>query len=297
MFRSRRPLRFVYSDRFRETGSTIMRGRQLSEIAAIEFAGERRISYASLDGSHRNADLFLTKGALKELTPEALADLKRRNNTLYFDVVDELPPPTTREFADALVASSVTAFTNHSREYPSVEVALVNHHVDPRLPSTPFRTGAEQVRLGYFGERLNAVLDGDIEDQVDVVEVNTSSVATTWMGSLGDYTMHYAVRKNPGADNYKPFLKGFTAAHMNANILIQDTEIEAVEWLGEDYPFLLRGPVSAESITAAIERARRGRGSADWRAGLKTMADIRARTAPARIGRELRRLFASSSYQ
>jgi hypothetical protein len=271
-----------------------MRGRQLSEIAAAEFAGERRISYASLTDSHRNADLFLTKGALKDLTPEALADLRRRKNTLYFDAVDELPPPTTAEFADALVASSVTAFTNHSREYPSVEVALVNHHVDPRLPSTPSRTGAEEVRLGYFGERLNAVLEGDIEDHVDVVEVNTSSLATTWMASLGEYTMHYAIRTNPGADNYKPFLKGFTAAHMNANILIQEAEAEAVEWLGEDYPFLVRGPVSVESITAAIERAQGNRGSAAWKAGLKTMADIRTRTAPARIGRELRRLFASS---
>ncbi|SKA93768.1 hypothetical protein SAMN06295879_1802 [Agreia bicolorata] len=292
MFRSNRPLKFLYSDRFGKAGSTIMRGYQLSQIATAEYAGARRVSYSSISDFHRKADLFLTKGALKDLTPEALADLKRNGNRLYFDAVDELPPPTTSEFADALVASSVMAFTNHSRDYPAVPVTLVNHHVDPRLPATPVRSGEEPMRLGYFGEPLNAIFGGSLESHVDVVHVDTSDTSTAWMKKLPGYTMHYAMRRNPGADNFKPFLKGFTAAHMNANILIQDTEREALEWLGEDYPFLHRGPISEDSILAAIERAGRGVGSSDWRFGLRRMAEIRERTSPKRIGAELRRLFA-----
>jgi hypothetical protein len=291
MFRRARPVRFVYAERYRQSGSTMMRGEQLSHLAAQAMPG-RSVRYVPLGTDIRNSMVFLTKGALKSMTMDILLQLKRADNILFFDVVDEEPPPYTREYADVVVAASFTAFLNHSRAYPGLEVQLVNHHVDPRLTLSAPVPPTDHLRAAYFGESINTVLTPTIAEVLDVIHIDTSRENDSgWIERLPEYNLHYAIRATRELDHFKPFLKGFTAAHCNANIVIQSTEVEARHWLGDDYPFLLRGPVTERTILDTLGAIRDSFGDSEWRDGLLRMREVRERTTAARIGGELRHLF------
>lgn len=288
MFRSTQDVHFVFAPSFAGSGSTVMRGRQLAGIAEAALGRRARVRYSPLDAPFRGATLFLTKGALRVATAERLAELKAAGNRLLFDVVDEAPPPTSG-FADAIVAASLTAFTDLQREHPTREVLLVNHHVDPRLDDAARTPPADRLRAGYFGELVNAVLTPRIEETVTPVLVDTSAQDPAWLGRIPEFNFHYAVRQFRGADLHKPFLKGFTAAHTGSNILIQRSQVEAVLWLGDDYPYLIDGEPDEQTILDALERVRDDFGSQEWQRGLDVMRGIRERTSVARIGRELAR--------
>lgn len=287
MFRRARPVRFVYSAQYRQSGSTVMRGAQLSEIAARAMP-DRDVKYVELNVDIRNSVVFLTKGALKAMTMERLESLKKNKNLLLFDVVDELPPPFTRGYADVLVAASHTAFAQHSLNFPGLPVRLVNHHVDPRVTALQVTPPDDRLRTGYFGETINAVFTPVVTEMVHLVPIDTSRESTSWIDHLSAYNLHYAVRATRELDHFKPFLKGFTAAHCRSNILIQATEAEAASWLGKDYPFLLHGPVTEAAISQAIQHAQGSFGGSEWREGLLRMSEVRERTSPKRIGSEVR---------
>jgi hypothetical protein len=279
-----RRLTFVYSDRYRDSGSTVMRGFQLADIARSQLPS-LSVSVRPLGHQLRHSSLFLTKGALKAATPHDLDALLRNGNRLLFDVVDEPPPSFTARYADTVVAASLTAYEEFSRTFPATRVALVNHHVDTRLRQPKAPVGA--FRVGYFGERVNALLTASIEEQVDVVHIDTSRADTAWLGRIGEYSMHYAVRHTRELDHFKPFLKGFTAAHLGAPVLIQRNQEEAVRWLGPDYPYLIDDPVDESGVLAMLERARQDWGGRRWERAVDTMKGIRARTSPERIAQEL----------
>ena len=287
MFRRARPVHFVYAEQYRYSGSTVMRGEQLSRLAVAALP-DRTVRYTALGTDIRNSVVFLTKGALKAMTMPLLERLKSNNNVLLFDLVDETPPPITQDYADVIVAASYSAFLEHSRLYPHIRVALVNHHVDPRVAGTGQTPPQDRLRAAYFGEQINTVLSPGIEEEVDVVHIDTSRESSAWIDRLGEYNLHYAVRATRELDHFKPFLKGFTAAHCGANILIQDSQAEALHWLGSDYPFLLRGQVTNDSVLASLAHLRDSFGGELWNEGLSRMRDVKDRTTPARIGAELR---------
>ncbi|MBB5642160.1 hypothetical protein [Cryobacterium roopkundense] len=277
----------MYAAQYRHSGSTVMRGAQLSAIAAQSMP-DRDVKYVELNVDIRNSVVFLTKGALKAMTMERLESLKKHKNVLLFDVVDELPPPITHGYADVLIAASHTAFVQHSINFPHLPVRLVNHHVDPRVSALQVAPPDDRLRTAYFGETINAIFTSMITETVQVVPIDTSRQSSSWIDHLAAYNLHYAVRATRDLDNYKPFLKGFTAAHCDSNILIQATEAEPAQWLGTDYPFLVQGPATEASILAAIEHARGCFGGPEWNQGLVRMREVRERTSPERIGAEVR---------
>jgi hypothetical protein len=277
----------TYAPQFEQTGSTVMRGRQLAEIARRAMP-RREITYEPLRLGVRDSLIFLTKGALKAMTIEVLDDLKSGGNRLMFDVVDEAPPPYTSPYADMIVAASMTAFLDLSSQFPTIPIALVNHHVDPRITALAIHAPSDNLRMGYFGESVNAILSPKIEEFVTAVSVDTARSSGGWLERLPDFNAHYAVRATRSLDYAKPFLKGFTAAACGANILIQETEREALAWLGDDYPFLVRGLPTESNIVAAAQSMAVAFGGAEWVSALERMSAIRARIAPDRIGAELR---------
>ncbi|PWB96049.1 hypothetical protein DF220_11690 [Salinibacterium hongtaonis] len=285
------PIRFVYSERYRESGSTVMRGQQLSEIGKRALP-QRNIGYVSLEAEPRNSLLFLTKGALKAMTMSKLESLRSAGNKLIFDVVDEVPPPITRDYAHVVSAASITAYLDLSADFPHLPVHLVNHHVDPRLSTISAPPPTDKLRCAYFGESVNAILSPAVMREVTVVHIDTSRQDADWLPRLEAFNFHYAVRAHRDLDHHKPFLKGFTAAHRGSNILIQSTQTEAVRWLGTDYPYLIAGEATETKILAALDYARESFGHSEWMDGLARMRDIRERTSNQRIGGELAALFA-----
>jgi hypothetical protein len=283
---------FVYDDELRYAGSTVMRGEQLSKIAKLALGGSTNVYYLSSKNEFKRSTLFLTKWALKKISHESLARLKKKGNKLIFDPVDSAIDTEQVRYADVIVAASRTAFEDYQKEFPLKRIALVDHHVDPRLKQLDWSNRPTKFSAGYFGETVNTIASGNINKMVDFFQVDTSKQTNDWLEHLPDYSMHYAIRQIRKNDNHKPFLKGFTAAFCGANILIQDTQKEALLWLGKDYPYLLHGEVDEKTIIGALERAKEGYGSDKWTRGLDVMRDIKEQTTDSIIGKQFADLIA-----
>ncbi|QEO08616.1 hypothetical protein [Protaetiibacter larvae] len=277
---------FVFDPDWPHIGSTVMRGEQLSGLARAGLGRDWRVRYRPLGARIRGSRVFLTKNAARRLDADDANALVRAGNRLFVDIVDSSPPGWTADVTCILVAASHTSFTTVSRTHPHREVVLIDHHVDPRLPAPPAHY--PRFRVGYFGEVFNAALTPEVERKVEVVPVSTAQRDDSWLSRLVEFPLHFAVRRRIAQDDVKPFLKGFTAAAMGANILALRTDREAVAWLGDDYPFLVDGDDEA-TVLDAIAAAEGSWGSSRWDAGLHAMRGIRERVSPERIVRQLER--------
>ena len=271
-----RDIVFVYSEKFKHSGSTIMRGEQLSGFIQNSILVEnRKISYEPLQ-SYKNKILFLTKGILKEISLENLNRLKKDGNILLFDYVDDKPSLEQLEYVDVLIASSISGYMDYKSRFSNICVEYLTHHVDPRVENMSVLKKAPKV--GYFGELSNTIHSDLITEYVDFCHIDTSKKNNDWLNSLSNYNIHYAIRRRRGIDGHKPFLKGFTAAHMDSNIIIQKSQVDALYYLGYDYPYLLNTDVESE-IISHLEYVYDSYGSKEWLDGLERMKIVKERSS------------------
>ncbi len=289
-FFSRKKIYFVYAKEYVGTGSTVMRGEQLSMIAK-RFLNDFEIHYASTENDYRNSILFLTKNVLKISTAIELSAMKKKNNILIFDPVDAKVSHEIAKYADVIVAASRTAFDDYESRFAEQSIKIVDHHVDPRIKLLGWKKRPSIFRAAYFGELANTYTSRAIENEIDFIQVDTFRQRDDWLNMLPNYNFHYAIRQSRNIDHHKPFLKGFTAAHCGANIIIQESETEATRWLGHDYPYLIKGKVTERVIIDTLERAKKDFGLEDWERGLKKMREIKKNTSEIVIGRQLKDLF------
>jgi len=278
---------FVYHSTRRDIVSTIMRGRQLSEIARRSLPDTWSVHYVDEQqvDEIRNAFIILNKGFCKTTSPEMIARLKRQGNLVSVDYVDDPVEPAIAEVADLLISSSLRQHEALLREHR--EVGLITHHVDPGIAG--IRAQTDHLSLGYFGLLSNTLYDQQLKDDIEFCAINFARLDTSWINRLQYANAHYALRSRKPYDGFKPFLKGFTAAHCGANILVNRLEGDAVYYLSADYPYLLEDD-SIEGVFAMIERMRESFGSAEWLEGLEIMKSVQARSSHEQIGQEIRAL-------
>lgn len=288
-FRRPRPLRFLYSPTTVSSGTTVMRGFQLASIARESGLRAGDISCEPINSGFRSTDLFLTKGAARSVDPEQIMQWRRRGNRVFLDPVDEDVSDEVAAVADGVIAASFSARDDFASRWPGARIALVHHHVDPRLRrllSTSASPTSDQLVARYFGELVNTVVTARVSEFVQFVQVDTSRQDDAWLRAVPGANLHYAVRRRRGLDRNKPFLKGFTAALAGANILIDRGEAEAAHWLPEDYPYWAQGG-DEEQILTTLGHARESFGGREWARGMACMRDIAARTTDALISRQL----------
>lgn len=287
-----RRISFVFAAQFREAGSTVMRGEQLSLIARHALP-RSTVDFAPISRRFRNRDLFLTKGVLKIAARDDLEAWRARGNRILVDPVDEAIPTDILEVSDVLVAASRSAASDYRDHYPDIEVALLDHHVDPRVAPIISASARPVVgRIGYFGEPENAFRSARIERRVDFVPVDTSRQNSAWLERLPHYSAHYAVRQGRELDRHKPFLKGFTAAACEAVVVVDRAQREPHHWLPSDYPYWVEQSAGDQSTTEALDRVRRDFGSREWKSARESMREIAAKTSQDQIEDQLRALFA-----
>jgi hypothetical protein len=136
---------------------------------------------------------------------------------------------------------------------------------------------------------VNARYAAELQGKIDFCLVNTKLAETSWIARLGHCNVHYAVRNRRPIDGFKPFLKGFTAAHCHANIIVPKTESDAIYYLGSDYPYLLKDE-GLGSVLEMIERVKASFGGEEWNRGLEIMESVRRRSSPEQIGSEIEAL-------
>lgn len=271
-----RDITFLYSEAHAGTGSTVLRGQQLSGLVKNHYGEDREVHYSS-DPDISNQIIVLTKGFLKTTTAEQLHGLGQRN-LLIADFVDEPPMPALINEIDVLMGSSLLGYKSYMSQFPNVPAFHVTHHVDTRIPHCA-EAATDSFRSGYFGELVNTIRDPEIEKLVSFNLVDTSKQTHAWIDELAHYNFHYAFRRTRGIDGAKPFLKGFVAAHCGANMMIQESAGDAPFYLGSDYPYLMDKDASIEDIVAALQSAHDNVGGAEWRYGREIMRDVAARSS------------------
>ena len=284
-----RRLVWVCRDQFRTTASTLMRGDQLADIAHHHLAAKVEtsvVSEARLE-EQRDALVVLTKGFLKRAAIEDLARLKRGGNTLCADYVDHPERPELHELIDVYIAASIRQYVHFVETYADKAVHLLSHHADPRLAG---KSGPEDYcNIGYFGEIVNARYATELQGKIDFCLVDTKSADAGWLQRLRHCNVHYAVRNRRPIDGFKPFLKGFTAAHCRANIIVPRSEGDAIYYLTSDYPYLLEDE-GLKSVLYMIDRIKASFGSDEWHRGLEIMESVRRRSSPEQVASELEAL-------
>jgi hypothetical protein len=284
-----RRLVWVYSNTLRSTASTVMRADQLAEIAQQHLTGNVEASIvneARLD-EQRDTLLVLTKGFLKRASVDDLARLKQRGNTLCADYVDHPERPELHELVDVYIAASIRQYIHFVETYADKAVHLLSHHADPRLAGI---TGPEDYcNVGYFGEIINARYATELQGKIDFCLVDTKYADTGWLQRLRHCNAHYAVRNRRPIDGFKPFLKGFTAAHCRSNLIVPRGESDAIYYLTSDYPYLLEDE-GLNSVLYMIDRVKDSFGSDEWRRGLEIMDSVRRRSSRKQVASELEAL-------
>jgi hypothetical protein len=287
--RSTKRLTWVCRDKFSAVASTLMRGHQLADIARRHLDGKAQIEVVDETRvvEQRNAILILTKGFLKEATTDQLEQLKRQGNVVCADYVDDPEREDLHAAIDVYLAASIRQYIRCSELYPDKPVHLVSHHADPRLGG--IEGPKDYCNIGYFGEIVNARYASELQGKIDFCLVNTKFAEAGWIPRLGHCNVHYAVRNRRPIDGLKPFLKGFTAAHCRANIIVPKAEGDAIYYLSSDYPYLLEDE-SLPSVLDMIARVKASFGGDEWHRGLEIMESVRRRSSPEQIASELETL-------
>jgi len=287
----RKNLVWIFRKKAEKVASTYMRGYQLSELIKSRI-NNFDITYTNEDNLEliKDSIVFLTKGFLKDVSEEELLKLKSGNNIICVDFVDDPEKEAIVEIIDVLIASSISQSIYYKNQYPNKYTHIITHHTDPDIPLISLEP--KDVKIGYFGELLNAKWNNELSSQVDFILTNTKTRSRDWIEHLKRYNFHYAVRQRRDIDGFKPFLKGFTAAKCGACIIVPEFESDSRYYLSNDYPYLLKND-DLNSALNMIEFVKSSYMKQDWKIAKEIMADVHFRSTDDYIAGEVNRLITS----
>lgn len=276
---------FLYAEKYANSASTILRGRQLAEMVAARYPDAIDMVYTSDTAALRDRVVVVTKGALDTHPAEALEALRRRNRAVIGSWDDKLPEADKIAATDAVMGVSNRQTHDFGRLFPNVATYHVTHHVNSEIrPSTPPQ---DRPRTAYFGFHANTILPDSLRHMVDKIPLETSKVEMGWIGLLPRYNCHWIVRRSKAHDGWKPFLKGFTAARAGAVLVVGRDDEDALQYLGDDYPFYIGG-TSIGQLEYDMARVAAAFGGPDWLRARDIMAQVADRSSDTQVCAEFR---------
>jgi hypothetical protein len=274
---AKRDIVFVIERGKQRAGSAHLRGYQLAKLfsdVARDYGHSVRVALS--DEETRNAIAIVNKPVPKP-TPNHLVDqLKAAGCTVLVDFVDRRIEQSAGDAADGFLAVSAAQYRHLRARWPEKPTIHLPHHVDLDIPQV--RCQWDDFACAYFGnlgnaEHLDAVQGAGLIEVVQTLTANKNN----WHAELPRFNLHYAFRPRIrwGA-GFKPFTKGFIAAHVGAVPVVATCDEEATELLGADYPFRIAGDADAQTVIARLQAMRSGFGDRAWRTARHRMRRLRA---------------------
>ncbi len=215
--------------------------------------------------------VILNKSALDVLRDDEFDRLKDRGNILIADPLDGIHPDGFLARFDCLVAAALEQLTYY-QAHVATRTAYVAHHIDTRIPPTTPTTDC--FSMGYFGETTNARYPHELRDCVSFVHVDTRAAEEIrWMDELAGRNAHYLIRSIQEPGSFKPFTKGFIAAHCAAPVLVARDDREARHFLPSSYPYTVDADEVAD-VRRGISSMRDGFMSREWRFAQESMCAL-----------------------
>lgn len=124
---------------------------------------------------------------------------------------------------------------------------------------------------------------------VELVGIDTRNVesGSSWIDTLPRFNCHWIVRRARPWDGWKPFLKGFVAAHCHSVVITTADDGDAPYYLGDDYPFYAAS-LGAGDLETALHETASAFGGPEWHLALEIMAEVAARSTDAQVAEEFR---------
>ncbi|SDW59472.1 hypothetical protein SAMN05444358_1011250 [Ruegeria halocynthiae] len=243
----------------------------------------------------KGAIVIFHKSAASNLGPELRASLKKVAAGICVDHLDVVAGPFEPGFVDVHLAASYESERMLCKGLPALDptpgaqVRHLRHHADPRLVS-----GSAPVsgfKLGYFGLPENVVLPSELAKEAVVPGYNGKGDVNAFIARLSEANFHICTRDpssalTRGILSSKPFTKGFNAAVIGANVLVNRQVHDAEYYLGADYPYFVDS-TDVSAISEGVERASKEFGGAQWGMAQTRMLDVARQVAPSEVMVEL----------
>jgi hypothetical protein len=288
----------LHANGHRFRGSVIMRCLQLADIGDGFLGADFDFRVVSMPkkgtGEHlttcrtmRDAVIILSKAMIQHIDADALALLKRQNIAILADWIDTPLRTPHLDLIDVHLAASRASKRYLEAQMPGACVVNLTHHADPRLGQQRYAP-LDQFSSVYLGHPENVPDFDELHDAITFLTATTGAEFQEVLTQLPEHNFHYNVRgdRQP-AGVFKPFTKGFTAAACRSNILVPRDVDDAVDFLGDDYPYLIADR-EVGTVCTALEFARESFGGPEWARGLEVMQDVARRSSPGHIAGELR---------
>jgi len=264
------------------------------ETFSVETAPIRRPRFVQAHNDFiehaKHAVVIGNAHALRSLGRDRLMALRENSAGLCMDHIDSVPHPEDLGVYHVHILASHAGCRRVKARLAkngvsSSTVAHVTHHADLRIRQTSL-TKDRPFQIGYLGNPKNMVAPPDAS-QVSLLSYDNQQEFEAALGEFGRCPLHYAVRTKSHSPNAsKPFTKGFTAAAMGANIIVDRNTDDAEFYLGPDYPFLLNSS-QPEDIAAGLEHAKDVYESAEWDRGLEAIEHVWHLSNPKFVAAEL----------
>ncbi|MEM7545531.1 MAG: hypothetical protein AAF367_08350 [Pseudomonadota bacterium] len=304
---------FAYRAIQKARGSKIMRVDQLCAMAALHLGHLYDFEQVQLHGAGkprqqrkmiehlRGAIVIFLKGSARNFDRDGMDALRHAVRAICVDYLDSPFAGRFFRYVDTHIVASLTGTAALRNAVAGIApddlwsdatVAHLTHHADPRLMAG--QSAGSDMRVAYFGMAENTFVPEEIAAHIAVPD---DDIAFRDMLLMMENThLHYAIRSSiplylDGKRIYKPFTKGFNAARAGANVLVDRAADDAIAYLGEDYPFLARSNRAAD-VVEAFRRAEDAYGGPEWARAATCMEDVRRRSAPEAVMRELRAILA-----
>ncbi len=283
-----RKIIFIYRSQRRDNASTVMRSFQLQKILKEEGGINAEIFDESYINNIRNSICILNKSFLIDASSKELEILNSNGNILCLDYIDSKDIFFQVQYAHCLIASSIKQLKFYQKKYKNKLIRLVTHHVDPRLPKEEKERNFQTLKIGYFGEERNGLYVDKLKEFIYPYYISTKNQSgENWFKEIRNYNAHYIARKLYKKDIYKPFLKGFTAAFTNSNVLVSLDEGDSSFYLSKDYPYFIKDK-SIDGIIGMIEFMENTFNSKVWFDGLEIMQEVKSRSSNKQIIKEFK---------
>lgn len=231
----------------------------------------------------RNSVVIANKNLINR--KRLLRMFKRNGNILLVDIIDGVPKDDSIPYYDGIICCSQKAYEYYSDKYPRTPAYYVAHCTDPRIGDVTPPT--DRFAPYYFGAPKNLLTFDSLRNMLGIVYTDTRDVPNhDWYKRLNDSNFHYAVRPKMRERVFKPFMKGIIAATCGVNMLVHKDDGDALHFLGENYPYLIRENVSEEVVLRYLRKARDTFGKEEWHYGLERMRSLRAAFSPDAIKRQ-----------
>jgi hypothetical protein len=280
------PLTFLFAEERSQSGITLLRARQLSRMVAEAFPDKYDVTLRSDIRNVRDHVVIVNRGAIEFNTRADLHELRHRNIVSISDFLDMPIKAKTAAAFDAHMTLCLPQAAALNRLFPETAAFHVTHHVNPAVPEcTP---PADRLRTGYFGRPGNTSVPASLEEKVAMVNViDASFTPRDWARKAPLYNCHWIVRQKDELQDWKPFLKGFVAARCGAVVIVTREDMNAMHYLGDDYPFYAES-LAPEDLEWAWVRVASAFGGDDWRKAQAIMRQVRARSTSGQVMTEFR---------